>query len=117
MQDCTLTAGISVLGSTGRTRRRLVAGIGGALFALAVLSPPAAAHGPPAHPHVLLLHAEWTGSGPSTQILSYERCVDLANGRSLPNPVHHDTVHEGRAGAALRSAGHLVVPFRTCSDL
>ncbi len=79
----------------------------------------------PLHGHVLLLHAEWTGPGvgPGTGLISYGKCIDLAGGKALPLRAHHDTVHTGRAGAALRGAGHLTVPtapltsFSSCADL
>jgi hypothetical protein len=114
MQERSATAEEYPRGHT-TVRRRVAAVTTGAALAMGMLAAPAAAHGPPAHTHALLLHAVWEGSGPSTEIHSYERCVDVANGRTLPNHVHHDTVHEGRAGAALNHAGHLVVPFATCA--
>jgi len=100
----------------GRRRQRILAVVVGTLLALGMLAAPATASGPPHHPHAMLVHAEWEGSGPGTVVHSYERCVDLANGRSQPNHVHHDTVHEGAAGAALKGAGHLVVPL-TCAQV
>jgi hypothetical protein len=117
MHNRSLTAAAAVRGRTkGGTRRRVVTVVVGALLTLGMLAAPAAAGGPPHHPHALLLHAEWTGSGPGTQIHSYERCIDLGNGRALPNHVHHASVHTGTAGAALQSAGHLVVPA-TCAQV
>ena len=83
----------------------------GAALAMGTLAAPAAAQGPPHHPHALLLHFEVVDGTPN-----YARCVDLANGRALPNHVHHDTVHEGRAGSALGSAGHVVAPY-TCAKV
>jgi hypothetical protein len=79
----------------------------------------------PEHGHIRLLHATWTGPGvgPGTEVLSYRKCVDLAGGNALPLQAHHDTVHTGRAGQALRGAGHLTIPtfpltgIRSCADL
>jgi hypothetical protein len=70
-------------------------------------------HGdPPEHGHIRLLHATGTGPGvgPGTEVLSYRKCIDLANGKALPMQAHHHTVHTGRAGQALRGAGHLTIP-------
>lgn len=66
----------------------------------------------PEHGHIRLLHATWTGPGfgPATHVLSYRKCVDLAAGKALPLQAHHNTVHTGRAGKALRGAGHLTIP-------
>lgn len=101
---------------------RLLAPMAAALLMLAVLAHGAEAHGPPEHGHVLLLHATTvpnTGyvdgdpmTGPPVFPTDYERCVELANGRALPNHAHHTGAHTGRAGQALREqAGHLVVPL------
>jgi hypothetical protein len=95
---------------------------------LGMVALPAAAHeepGTPLHGHMRLLHAEWTGPGvgPGTELISYGKCIDLAGGKALPLQAHHDTVHTGRAGAALRGAGHLTIPtapltpFTGCADL
>ena len=101
-------------------RTRITATLAAMLLAVGLLAAPAAANGHevPPHGHVLLLHAVWTGSGPSTDLESYGKCIDLAAGQSIA--AHHHTVHEGRAGAALRGAGHLVVPtfrFDGCKEL
>lgn len=84
----------------------------------------AGAQGPPPHGHVKLLHAEWTGAGPTTDVTAYRKCVDLAGGNQLPLNAHHSTVHQGRAGQALAQAGHLVIPtadlnptITGCADL
>ena len=67
------------------------------------------------HPHVMFLHAQWEGEGPGTILHSYERCIQLANGRALPLQSHHQTVHRGTAGGALaQRAGHLVAPAPAC---
>ena len=117
MHNRSLTAAASARGRAagGRPRRRGVAVLVGALLALGLLAAPAAAHTDQPHSHSLLLHAEveWTAEGPT---VSYERCVDLANARKLPNHVHHDSVHTGVAGAALQGAGHVVVPY-TCAQV
>lgn len=93
-----------------RTARRTARGVSLALaflLALSTIATPALAHSDPAetpHGHVLLLHASFVDGQ-----LSYARCVDLANGRSVPG--HHDSIHTGNAGEALRTqAGHLVIP-------
>ena len=69
------------------------------------------------HGHVLLVGVQFEGE----KLVGYRTCVDLANGRALRNNAHHETVHTGNAGAALRTrAGHLVVPtfdFDSCAEL
>jgi hypothetical protein len=65
----------------------------------------------------MLIGAEWTGHGPGTVIHDYRKCVDLASGRSLPNPAHHDNIHEGTAGHAVQKSGHLVVPTAPLTPL
>jgi hypothetical protein len=85
------------------------------------------------HGHVLLLHADYDPnpnfdpqdpeSGPPYFLRGFGKCVDISNGRAHPLHVHHDTIHQGRAGEALRGAGHLTVPlspmtdFEGCADL
>jgi hypothetical protein len=64
----------------------------------------------PEHGHVMLLGAVWTGSGPSTDVKSYDRCVDLANGNALKNHAHHANIHMGTASDAVKKSGHLVIP-------
>ncbi len=106
-------------------RTRITATLAAMLLAVGLLAAPAAAsghggHEVPPHGHVLLLHATWTGPGvgPGTMPTSYARCIDLAAGQNIA--AHHDTVHTGRAGQALRGAGHLVVPtfgFDGCAEL
>jgi hypothetical protein len=85
-----------------------------AVAALALIGGPAVgstgASELPEHGHVMLLGAVWTGSGPGTEISSYERCVDLANGRALKNHAHHATIHTGTSAAAVKKSGHLVLP-------
>jgi hypothetical protein len=73
-------------------------------------SGPASASELPEHGHVMLLGAIWTGSGPGTDLESYERCVDLANGRALKNHAHHANIHTGSASEAVKKSGHLVIP-------
>lgn len=93
-------------------RTRITATLAAMLLGVGLLAAPAAASGhgdgPPPHGHVLLLHATWTGSGPATQVSSYAKCIDLANGQVIP--AHHDTIHTGPAGDALKRVGHLVMP-------
>jgi hypothetical protein len=64
----------------------------------------------PPHGHVKLLHADVEGFGPGTVIHSYAKCIDLAAEQALPLNSHHDRVHFGQAGVALRQAGHLIIP-------
>lgn len=78
-------------------------------------------HGPlPEHGHVLVLGVQWDGEEP----VGFRKCIDLAGGNALPLKAHHQTVHQGRAGEALFSAGHIVAPtaplwpeVRNCADL
>ena len=69
--------------------------------------------GVPPHAHVLLVGGEITQQG----TLVFDRCVEFAAGRALPNRGHHDSVHTGAAGGspfvqgALWDAGHIVVPM------
>lgn len=100
-----------------------------ALLLLATLATGAAAHETApadspfanAHPHVLLLHADVDMQTPAAPfpytVRSYSQCVDLAGGQALDNRAQHDTVHFGRAGAALKAAGHWVVPFVSCANV
>ena len=97
----------------GRTIKRACAIAAASAATLAMSGMTASAsdhdHGVEPHGHVMLLHAVWTGSGPGTDVKSYAKCVDLAGGNVVG--AHHDTVHTGRAGQALRTnAGHLVLP-------
>ena len=96
---------------------------------LGLVAMPAAAQGPPEHGHVLLLGVEtvpnpdYPAAGPPVFVTGFRKCVDIANARPLPLHVHHDTIHMGHAGHALRSAGHLVVPlapltpYTSCADI
>jgi hypothetical protein len=107
----------------GRTIKRAgaIAAVTAATLAFGSVTASADGHGEglPPHGHVMLLHADWEGSGPGTVIKSYAKCVDVAGGNI--QPAHHDTIHMGRAGQALRTkAGHLVIPTFggwTCADL
>lgn len=71
------------------------------------------------HGHVLLIGADFSenpgypdAGGPRLFIHDYRRCVDLANGKRLPNHVHHDNLHTGAAGQAIETrSGNLVVPL------
>ena len=64
------------------------------------------------HGHVMLLGAEIDRGQ-----LFFDRCVEFAAGRALPNSAHHASVHTGAAGGspfapgALFNAGHLVIPL------
>lgn len=69
----------------------------------------------PPHPHVLVLGAKLDASGDA--LVSYRKCVDVAANQALPLNAHHEHVHFGRAGIALRSAGHLFVPTAPAFDL
>jgi hypothetical protein len=74
------------------------------------------------HGHIMLIGAEFTGVGPGTVITSFRRCITLASGKALALHAHHETVHRGKAGEALRNAGNLVLPlaplspFTGCED-
>lgn len=75
----------------------------------------------PEHPHALLLDFELVAGGdtpsdPSDDVVTFDRCIDLANNRALPLQAHHHSVHRGTAGfgdpsAGLTRAGHLVIPL------
>jgi hypothetical protein len=72
----------------------------------------------PEHGHMLVLNVHYDDLG---EPVSYGKCVDIAAGKRLDR-VHHTTIHQGRAGDALRSAGHEVVPtadltpFANCAE-
>ena len=78
--------------------------------------------GPPLHGHIMLIGAVWEGEGPGTVVKSFRRCITLASGNVLSLQAHHQTVHRGQAGEALRAAGNLVIPlaplsgFTGCGD-
>jgi hypothetical protein len=95
------------------TRRRGAALAAAAALAVTMLAAPAMADQGPdlsqPHRHALLLHVD-------LESFSYASCVDLAGGNKLRTNTHHETLHTGRAGAALQRAGHLVVPY-TCAQL
>lgn len=102
-----------------------------AVMVLSMMAVPAAAgeHGgsPPdldePHPHVLLLGADVTDveepdeGMPPYIVTDYDKCVDLAGGQTMRHNRFHDNVHFGRAGAALRAAGHIVLPFANCDTV
>ncbi len=74
---------------------------------------------PPPHGHMLILGLEFGPGG-----VTYRKCVDLANNQALPLHAHHEHVHTGKAGEALRTnAGHFAVPtapyspFLNCAHL
>ena len=73
---------------------------------------------PPEHGHMLVLGIEFGEDG-----VRYRKCVDIAAGKALPVHVHHDGLHAGTAGVALRKAGHfpvptaLLTPWENCEDL
>lgn len=100
--------------------RRVLAAILLVLGMLGALAAPALSQGPPRHPHMLVIGLELDENG---EPVSFRRCVDLAGGKALPLRVHHAHVHTGRAGEALRNAGHAVVPgapltpWRNCAEL
>ena len=81
-------------------------------------------HEYPPHPHMLLLHVEIDPDfGDHGGIVDFKRCVDVAAGNALPLNAHHAHFHTGTAGAALRGAGHFVVPgapltpLENCAEL
>ena len=68
---------------------------------------------------MLVLGVEFGPTGPT-----YRKCVDLANNWALPWNAHHEHVHTGKAGEALRDkAGHVPIPtapfspIRDCAHL
>lgn len=69
--------------------------------------------GIPPHGHVMLLNAEISETG----ILTFDRCVEFAAGRTLSTTAHHAGVHTGAAGGspfvmgALWDAGQIVAPL------
>jgi hypothetical protein len=72
--------------------------------------------------HVLLLHADVLDepdprTGAPYTLRGYGTCVDLAAGEALRHNRFHTNIHFGKAGQALRGAGHLVVPFFDCATL
>lgn len=93
-----------------------------AVAALALGLPSAAqadeTHATPEHGHMLVLGFEFSDTG-----VTYDKCVDIAAGKALPVHVHHEGLHAGRAGDALRNAGHFPVPtapltpWENCEDL
>jgi hypothetical protein len=96
----------------GGAMKRTTAVVLAALISMMGMMGLAGAEDIPPHGHVRLLHAVYTGSGPTTNLESYQRCVDLANGQHLALHAHHEHLHFGRAGEAQRQAGHLVVPTK-----
>ena len=74
----------------------------------------------PEHAHMLVLGVQYDATG---QPVGFEKCVDIAAGQRLHLGAHHEHVHVGRAGVALREAGHLFVPaapvspFANCAAL
>ena len=110
MQNRSITTPASNPGRT-RGRRRVTTALLGAALAVGMLATPAAADTSQSHAHALLLHVDFASG------FSYERCVDLADAEPLrKNHAHHDSVHEGVAGNALKKAGHVVVPY-TCEQV
>ena len=109
--------------------RRTITMLAALLLALGMMAGPAVAdhHGGPPdfdtpHSHVLLLHADVLDetdplTGAPYTLLGYGKCVDLAGGKALRQNNFHTNIHFGRAGQALRGAGHLVVPFFDCAML
>ncbi|HVR33497.1 MAG TPA: hypothetical protein VMS74_12435 [Acidimicrobiia bacterium] len=67
----------------------------------------------PPHPHMLVLGLEFDGE----EAIGYRSCVDLAANKTLRLNAHHERMHFGRAGEALFSAGHAVVPGAPAFDL
>ena len=72
---------------------------------------PHAEGGPPAHPHMLLIHPDVGLVDGVPSLVGFRRCVDLAANQPVPNHAHHAHIHTGAAGTALSTnAGHAVVP-------
>lgn len=113
--------------------KRTITLVAAVAMMLGMMAMPALAQGPPQHGHVLLLHADFEvnpdhdpmdpASGPPYIVHGFEKCVEIANARALRVHVHHHSIHQGRAGEALRGAGHLTVPlaplspYDNCADL
>jgi hypothetical protein len=106
-------------------KRTIMAGVSAAVLAGSTLiAAPALAEGaPPAvppHGHMLVLGVQYNQMGAP---IGFRKCVDVAAGRFLPLNAHHDHLHTGAAGTALRErAGHLAVPtvlsgFANCAEL
>ena len=72
----------------------------------------------PPHGHMLVLGVEFGPTGPT-----FRKCVDIAAGRALPLHAHHEHLHTGQAGEALRAAGNFAIPtsplssFANCAAL
>ncbi|MDX1614109.1 MAG: hypothetical protein R3300_07335 [Candidatus Promineifilaceae bacterium] len=80
-----------------------------ALVLLVVAIPVATADHPDIepHPHMLLLNLEFADGEP----VGFEKCVDLAGNRPVPNHAHHEQLHFGDAGISFGGeAGHAVIP-------
>jgi hypothetical protein len=114
--------------------RRSLVFVTGLLMALGLVGGTALAHhggGPPnnphtdgatqdqwdqpefSHGHMMLINADVVDAdaGTNTLTVDFDRCVDIAAGRELPNPNQHNTLHLGTAGDALHAnAGNAVVP-------
>jgi hypothetical protein len=84
----------------------------------------------PPHPHVLLHGAEVVPVPdpppftPPYRIVGFDRCVELAAGQAIPLIAHHENLHFGRAGQAVRRGGLFVAPLdplfpgiTSCADL
>lgn len=113
--------------------KRTIVLVAALAMTMAMTAMPAAAQGPPEHGHVLLLGADFEkneqhvpgdpSSGPPYFVYDFDKCVEIADARPLRVHVHHHSIHQGRAGEALRGAGHIVVPlsplspYQGCEDL
>ena len=106
--------------------RRTITLLSALVLMLAMTALPAAAQEAPEHGHVLLVGADFEanpGPGSPWIVHSFHKCVEIANARPLGVQAHHHTIHQGRAGEALRGAGHLTVPlspltgFTSCADV
>lgn len=66
----------------------------------------------PPHGHVMLQGVDVVDG-----FVVFRRCVEFANGRALPTPAHHHSVHTGNAGGSpfvggpLFQAGNWVIPL------
>lgn len=110
----------------GDAMKRLMILCAASLLAL-VLAAPAVAeqhdhdHEVPEHPHAMLLDFELIDDGgtpfdPTDDVVSFDRCIDLANNGALPLQSHHHSLHTGTAGfgdpsVGITRAGHLVLPL------
>ena len=95
-------------------KKQILAGLAVAGMTLGLAGPAQAQ--PPRHSHVKLIHADIRVVDGQRMLFGYHRCIDLrAQGDNWL--AHHHSIHTGRAGEALREAGHVVAPTTPLSPL